>query len=263
MLYALSAPPSSNSPCASACVVLAGTVCYNRIMSSIRVLLVDDHVLFRQGTRELLEHEGDIEVIGEANDGLEAVELAANLAPDVVVMDAAMDELNGVQATRRIKDCCPDTAVLILSAYNSDAFVFASLEAGATGYLLKSCRASELAQAVRTVHAGSSVLHPGVARKVVDHVAQRKDASAQTQSQGKSPEMFTERDLEMLRLTARGMTNRDIARAMNIGLRTVQAYLSNIYAKTGSRSRTEAVVKALRRGWISLEETEEGPVGTN
>ena len=151
----------------------------------------------------------------------------------------------------------------IRDSYNSDAFVFASLEAGATGYLLKNCRASELAQAVRTVHAGGSVLHPDVARKVVDHVAQRKDVSAQTQSQGKCPGIFTERELEVLRLTARGMTNQDIARAMNIGLRTVQAYLSNIYTKTGSRSRTEAVVEALRRGWISLEETEEEPVDTN
>ncbi len=137
-------------------IAFAGTTCYNRLMSPIRVLLVDDHALLRQGTRELLEHERDIEIITEADDGQQAVQLAAELQTDVVVMEAAMDVMNGVEAARQIKAHCPDTAVLILSAYDSDAFVFASLEAGATGYLLKSYRADELAQAVRTVHAGGS-----------------------------------------------------------------------------------------------------------
>ncbi len=242
-------------------IALVGATCYNQAMSLIHVLLVDDHVLLRQGTRELLEHEKDIEVIAEADDGVQAVRLAAELRPDVVIMDAAMDGLNGVEATRQIKTHRPDTAVLMLSAYDSDAFVFASLEAGATGYLLKSCRADELVQAVRTVHAGGSALHPDIARKLVDRFT-RSGEEALAQQTATTPE-FTERELEVLRLTARGMTNRDIAQALSIGLRTVQAHLSSLFNKTGTRSRTEVVVKALRQGWISLEETEEDPVRAN
>ena len=242
-------------------IARVGATCYNQAMSLIRVLLVDDHALLRQGTRELLEHERDVEVIAEADDGLEAVQLAAELQPDVVIMDAAMDVLNGVEATRQIKAHRPNTAVLMLSAYDSDAFVFASLEAGATGYLLKSCRADELAQAVRTVHAGGSALHPDIARKLVDRFTQ-SNKSVLAQQATTTPE-FTERELQVLRLTSRGLTNRDIAQALSIGLRTVQAHLSNLFNKTGTRSRTEVVVKALRQGWISLEETEEGPVRAN
>jgi len=228
-------------------------------MPPIRVLLADDHVLVRQGTRELLEREGDIEVVAEAEDGQQAVQLTGELRPDVVIMDAAMAGLNGVEATRQIRACCPDTAVLILSAYDSDAFVFASLEAGATGYLLKSCQADELAQAVRTVHTGGSALHPDIARKLVDRFSQSNGRGfAQAQRPAVTePEGLTGRELEVLRLTASGMTNRDIAQALSIGLRTVQAHLSNIFNKTGTSSRTEAVVEALRRGWVSLEEIEE------
>jgi len=226
-------------------------------MQRIRILLADDHVLVRKGTRELLEHEDDFEVVAEADDGQQAIQLSTELQPDVVIMDAAMPGLNGVEATRQVKAHCPNTAVLILSAYDSDAFVFASLEAGATGYLLKSCRADELAQAVRAVHAGGSALHPNVARKLVDRFAQpRGRTAAQAQLPQKEWEELSERELEVLRLTARGMTNRDIARTLSIGLRTVQAHLSSVFNKTGSRSRTEAVVTALRKGWISLEETE-------
>jgi len=242
------------------CIAFAGATCYNQAMSPIRILLVDDHVLFRQGTRELLEHEQDIEVIAEADDGLEAARLAVELQPDVVVMDAAMDRLDGVEATRQIKAKRPDTAVLILSAYDSDAFLFAALKAGATGYLLKSCRADELVQAVRAVHAGGSALHPNIARKLVDHLARSVGFSAQVQGQGPEHEVLSERELEVLRLAARGMTNRDMARVMNIGLRTVQAHLSHTFIKTGTRSRTEAVVKALRQGWINMDEVEDGPV---
>lgn len=218
-------------------------------MSPIRVLLADDHVLVREGTRELLERAGDIQVVAEADDGQQAARLAAELRPDVAILDAAMPGQNGVETTAQIKARAPGTAVLVLSAYDSDAYVFAALEAGATGYLLKQCRADELIQAVRTVHAGGSALHPQIARKLVDRLAQSRGQTA-----APPLEPLSERELEVLRLAARGLTNQDIARALGIGLRTVQAHLGHVYEKTGSRSRTEAVVVALREGWIRQEE---------
>jgi len=223
----------------------------------IRILLADDHVLVLEGTRELLEREPDLEVVAEAYDGQRAVELAAELRPDVAVLDAAMPGVNGVEAARQIKAACPATAVLILSAYDSDAYLVAALEAGATGYLRKSSPAQELVRAVRTVYDGGSALHPDVARRLVDRFSQPASrAAASSPLSQNQVEALSGRELEVLRLAARGLTNQDIAGRLNIGRRTVQSHLAGIFAKTGSQSRTEAVVNALRKGWISLEETE-------
>lgn len=227
-------------------------------MSRIRILLADDHVLVREGTRELLEREPDLEVVAEADDGEQAIALAAKWQPDVVIMDAAMPGVNGIEATRRIRATCPHAAILILSAYDTEAYLFAALEAGARGYLLKSSSAQELVRAVRVVHAGGSALHPDVARKLVDrfaHPAGRAGAPA-PHPPGDTEEP-SKRELEVLRLAARGLTNRDIARRLHIGQRTVQSHLAAIFAKTGAQSRTEAVVTALRKGWLSMEELED------
>ena len=231
-------------------------------MSPIRVLLADDHVLVREGTRELLEHEEDIRVVAEASDGQQAVQLASELQPDVVIIDAAMPGINGVDATRRIRALSPGTAVLLLSAYDNDAYVFASLEAGAAGYLLKSSQAKELIQAVRIVHSGGSALHPAIARRLVDRLVGSPPAGSDKGERPRPlPEEPSDREKEVLRLVARGWTNRDIARQLSIGLRTVQAHLSNVFSKTGTRSRTEAVVLALQREWISLEEAHDDHLG--
>lgn len=220
-------------------------------MDKIKVLLADDHVLVRQGTRELLEREQDIEVVAEAGDGEEAVRLADSKRPDVAIMDIAMPTLNGIEATRQIKDLHPATAVLILSAYDDDEYIFALLEAGAAGYLLKDVPADELVKAIRAVHAGESVLHPAVARKVVNRFAQPADK----REEGSALERLTERELEVLRLAAKGMTNREIARELVISVRTVQVHLSNVFGKMGVGSRTEAVLRALRKGWLTLKDT--------
>lgn len=219
---------------------------------SIKVLLADDHAVVRQGTRELLDREEDIEVVAEASDGKEAVQKTIKERPDVVVMDFAMPELNGIEATRQIKAVAPGIAILVLTAYDSNQYIFAFLEAGAAGYLLKDVQVDELVEAIKAVHAGESMLHPAIARKVINRFAQPEKET------GISPaplDQLTERELEVLKMAAKGMSNREIAQQLTISVRTVQTHLTNIFNKMGVGSRTEAVVHALRKNWITLEDT--------
>jgi len=214
----------------------------------IRVLLADDHVLVRQGIREFLEDEDDIEVIAEAGNGVEAVRLVQEHRPDVAVLDIRMPEMTGVEATRRIKAQSPSVHVLVLTAYDDDPYVFAVLQSGADGYVLKTSSADELVRAVRTVHSGSPALSPEVAGKVIQQVTSGKPAGAVEQV-----EALTQRELDVLRLAAHGMTNREIGHELGISHRTVQGHLASVYAKLAVNSRTEAVTEALRRGWIVIE----------
>jgi DNA-binding NarL/FixJ family response regulator len=218
----------------------------------IRILLADDHHLVREGTREILEHHADLQVVGEASTGQEAVDLAMYLCPDVVIMDISLPVLNGLEATRLIKRSLPQTAVLVLTAYDDDQYVFAMLEAGAAGYLLKNARGSELVQAVREVHEGEAVLSPAIAKKVVRRLAGEKKGSAPG---GRPLEALSERELEVLRLAGRGLSNKEIGQTLVISPRTVQAHMANIFSKLQVGSRTEAILYAIRQGWISLEET--------
>jgi two-component system, NarL family, response regulator LiaR len=218
-------------------------------MEKIRILIADDHTLVREGTRERLEREEDFEVVGEAADGEEAVRLANQLKPNVAIMDIAMPNLNGIEATKRIKASQPATAVLVLSAYDNDQYIYAVLEAGANGYLLKNVRGRQLVDAIRDVRAGEVVLDPHVARKVVQWFS---SLSRGERVEG-LPEHFSERELEVLKLAAKGMSNKEIAAELSLSVRTVQSHLGNIFAKLGVSSRTEAVLRALKEGWISLE----------
>lgn len=218
--------------------------------SKISLLLADDHVLVRQGTRELLEHEADLEVIGEADDGEQAVKLVTELQPDVVIMDIAMPKLSGIEATKRIKALCPSTAVLVLTAYDNDQYVFALLEAGAAGYLLKNVRGHQLVEAIRAVNAGESVLHPAIARKVVNRFAGRPKEPKEE----RELDQLTGREMEVLKLAAKGMTNAEIAHSLTLSVRTVQTHLSNIFSKMQVGSRTEAILRALKKGWLTLED---------
>ena len=219
-------------------------------MSKIKILIADDHAVVRDGTRQILEHEADMDVVAEADDGNEAIKLAGTSKPDVAIIDIAMPGVDGIEATKQIKALYPSVAVLILSAYDDDQFVFSLLEAGAAGYLLKSVRGRELIDAVRQVHAGESVLHPAIARKVLNRFV----PTASKISGQKTTEMLSEREIEVLKLATRGFSNQDIADELCLSLRTVQAHLGHIFNKLQVSSRTEAVVRALKEGWVTLED---------
>lgn len=218
-------------------------------MEKIKVVIADDHVVVREGTRELLERENDLKVVGEAGDGEEAVRLVTELKPDVAIIDIAMPKLNGIEATKQIKALYPATAVLILTAYDNDQYIFALLEAGAAGYLLKNVRGQEVVEAVRAVHAGESVLHPVVARKVLNRFV-----PSSREAKNREVEELTDRELEVLKRAAKGLSNKDIAQELCLSVRTVQAHLGNIFGKLMVASRTEAVVHGLRKGLLSLED---------
>jgi NarL family two-component system response regulator LiaR len=219
-------------------------------LDRIKVLIADDHAVLREGTRQILEHEPDIEVIAEAGDGEEAVDLATKFRPDVAIIDISMPILDGIEATKQIKELAPSISVLILTAYDDDQFIFSLLEAGAAGYLLKSVRGHELIDAVRAVHAGESVLHPSIARKVLDHFLPHSDKAKEGQPQ----EMLSEREMEVLKLVTRGLSNRDIAEELCLSMRTVQAHLGRIFDKLQVSSRTEAMVRALKEGWVTIKD---------
>jgi len=216
-------------------------------MDKIKVLLAEDHVVVREGTRELVKREQDMEVVGEAGDGEEAVALATKLQPDIIIMDIAMPKLNGIEATKQIKALYPAIAVLILTAYENDQYILALLEAGAAGYLLKNIKGSQLIDAIRAVHAGESVLHPAVARKVIDRLI-----SPTTEPQ--KPETLSKREMEVLKLAAKGLSNKEIASQLFLSPRTVQTHLGNIFNKLVVASRTEAILYGLRKGWFVLED---------
>lgn len=217
----------------------------------ITVLLADDHALVREGTRRLLEAEQDIQVVAEAGDGMSAVHEAERTRPDVAIVDVAMPEISGIEATRRIKALLPNVAVLALTAYDDDQYVLALLDAGAAGFMLKDARGQELVEAVRAVHRGEAVLQPRVAARALRRAVARTTATPVS-----TPPPLSDREMDVLREAARGLPNKDIARRLNLSVRTVHTHLSNIFTKLSVGSRTEAVLLALRRGWVTLSETE-------
>ena len=217
--------------------------------SCIRVLLADDHALVREGTRRLLEAEDDVEVVAEASNGEEAVEATQRLRPNIAIIDIAMPGMGGIEATRLIKAHCPETAILILSAYDDEPYLVALLEAGAAGFLLKNVHGQELINAVRAVARGESVLQPSLAEKMMRRL------SAQTRHTPRTTDLLSEREFDVLRLAARGLPNKEIARRLGLSIRTVHSHLANIFMKMQVGSRTEAVLLALREGIISLQDT--------
>jgi DNA-binding NarL/FixJ family response regulator len=212
-------------------------------MAVIAVLLAEDHVVVREATAEIVNHQPDMQVVGQAGTGEETVSLAQALQPDVIVMDISMPRLNGLEATRRIADECPGCRVLVLTAHEEEQHIVQLLEAGAVGYLPKTVGLDELLEAIRAVARGESVLPPAVAAVVVRHMAGKETPAEPVQP-------LTDRELEVLQLAAQGLTNYDIAQRLYISVRTVEAHLTHVYNKLGAGSRTEAVVHAIQRGWV-------------
>ncbi len=219
---------------------------------SIRILLAEDHKIVREGTRQLLEQAPDLEIAGEAADGLEAVRLASDLNPDVVVMDVRLPGLNGIDATRAIIKKSPWVRVIILSAYEDDRYVFPLLQAGAKGYLLKTSSGQELISAIRAVQAGGTALSPAIAGKLAAEQARHHPIPGVPPQEG-----LTEREMDVLRAAAMGKSNKSIGEMLSISPQTVSVHLRNIFEKLGVSSRSEATAFAISRGWITLEAYDE------
>lgn len=240
-------------------------------MEKIRVLLADDHTILREGIRILLEAEPDMDIVGEAGDGEEAVKLALELKPDIVLMDIAMPVMNGLEATRRLRAADPDIHVLILSMHEDQDYVVPILEAGASGYVLKRTAASELVSAIRAVYEGNSFLYPSVAKMLIQSYLRRQgeeedaaEASADGAGGGvpipggalpgrEKAKLLTPRELEVLRLIVDGFTNREIAEKLFISIKTVQAHRGNMMEKLGLHDRVELVKFAIRHGLATLD----------
>ncbi len=216
-------------------------------MGKIRILVADDHPAFREGLRRCLEDEKDLQVVAESADGEETVALARELQPDVSIIDVSMPKLNGVEAARQIRVSSPTAVILMISAFDNQSYILSSLQAGAAGYMLKTAPLSDIISAIRLVHAGKAVFDLRSVGKILDRFS--RDTGERGEINSLQP-----RELEVIRLVAKGMSNKEIASKLGISGRTVQTHLVNVFKKLGASSRTEAVLCALREGWIALDE---------
>jgi NarL family two-component system response regulator LiaR len=215
-----------------------------------RILIADDHAMLREGMRNLLSQEKDFEVAGEAADGEEAVRLARELKPDIAIMDIVMPKLNGVEATKQIKQVSPSTSLLILTAYSDIRYIIELLEAGACGYLLKNSPGKDVVKAIRAVRSGESVLDPEVTRKLVERLA----SLSRGPDERETGTQLTAREMEILKWASRGLSNKKMSEKLFISLRTVKAHMTNIFNKLGCSSRTDAIIKGLKQGYIHLDD---------
>jgi DNA-binding NarL/FixJ family response regulator len=214
-------------------------------VGAIKILIADDHPVVREGLFAMLSREVDFEVVGEAKDGVEAVNKTKDLSPDVVLMDLRMPDMDGVEAMRQIKSAMPDVKFIILTTYSDDEYIFSGIEAGARAYLLKDAPREDLFKAIRAVYRGESLIQPVVASKLLDRFSELSRGTP-------SGEGLSERELEILRLMAKGAANKEISAQLSIAQSTVKTHIANIFQKLGVSDRTEAVTHALKKGIIRL-----------
>jgi len=231
-------------------------------VGAIRVFIVDDHAIVRDGIRSLLATEPDIEVVGEAENGRDAVSKAQRLQPDIILMDLVMPEMDGIEAIRRIMARQPEARILVLTSFTAENKVFPAIKAGAMGYLLKDTGSEELVRAIHQVYRGESSLHPKIARVLLQEMSAERptrDVGHQPRLPGRPPTVdpLTEREMEVLKLVARGRSNREIAHQLLVADGTVRTHVSNILGKLHLASRTQATLYALREGLASLDDVEE------
>jgi len=213
----------------------------------IRILIADDHAVVREGVRALISGKPDMELVGEAGDGQEAVLLARSLQPDVILMDLVMPGKDGIQATQDIRQGNSEARILVLTSFDEDDQVFSAIKAGALGYILKDSSPQELLEAIRCVHRGESSLHPSVARKLILGYSQDQKTKS-------GLDALTEREVEVLKLVARGLSNSVIAETLYVGEGTVRFHVGNVLGKLRLENRTQAALYALREGLVSLED---------
>ena len=223
-------------------------------MAKTRILIADDHAVFREGLRRILEQEKDLKVVGEASDGEEAVSMVDELKPDVVLMDIVMPKLSGVEATKIIKKVNPLTCILILTAYSDIHYILGLMEAGASGYLLKSARAQEVVESIRDVRSGESILNSMITRQLLERVVRLSKEIPEEKNRGH----LSPREIVILRFVARGMSNPDIAEKLELSPFTVIAHLRHIFNKMRCSCRTEAITKGLQEGYVTLEDIPRG-----
>ncbi|MEW5956781.1 MAG: response regulator transcription factor [Chloroflexota bacterium] len=216
-------------------------------MSKIKVLLAEDHTIVRKGLRSLLDNETEIQVVGEAEDGQQAIQKTVQMLPDVVVMDITMPVLNGLEATRQIKKLCPQVKVVVLTVHSTEEHIFQILRAGASGYVVKQGAVNELIEAIQTAYRGETYLSPAISRQVVDEYDRRAEATKDRYDK------LTGREREVLQMIAEGRTNREIAGRLHITIKTVEAHRAHLMDKLGLRSIAELTRYALRKGMIDQD----------
>ncbi len=219
--------------------------------NKIRVIIADDHQVVREGLSAILNAREDIEVIAEAKNGLEAIEKARELKPDIILMDISMPKMNGVEATRRIKLEQPQIGIVVLTMYEEEEYIFDLIKAGVTGYMLKNSDSAQIIKAIRSTYQGESLIQPSVATKILNKFSQLSNSKAPAQ-----PKELTDRELQVIKLVADGKTNKEIANILQISEKTVKNHVRNIFQKMEVDDRTQAAIYALKKGYIQLDPQE-------